>query len=181
MTHANFDGQWFHFIETVYGAWLYGDKRGFRTRHHREHVEGDYKNPPPPGTYDAVLERSRKLLKQPPVSLEPKWRAIVGQAVVERLGDRGAYVLCASMSRQHLHCLAKLPPSADARHIMGLAKKHSHFIANDHGWSGKLWAKRGKEQPVRDRSHQLNTYHYILRHRDEGAWIYDAMATKPAS
>jgi hypothetical protein len=38
---------WFHAIITTYGAWLDGDARGFRTRHHREHVEGDYKNPPP--------------------------------------------------------------------------------------------------------------------------------------
>ena len=28
------DGRWVHFVETVYGAWLYGDARGFRTRHH---------------------------------------------------------------------------------------------------------------------------------------------------
>jgi hypothetical protein len=52
------EGSWIHFVETVYGAWLYGDARGFRTRHHREHVEGDYKNPPPAGMYDARRRRS---------------------------------------------------------------------------------------------------------------------------
>lgn len=35
----DFKGAWFHCIATTYGAWLYGDSRGFRTRHHREHVE----------------------------------------------------------------------------------------------------------------------------------------------
>jgi hypothetical protein len=25
------EGFWVHFVETVYGAWLYGDARGFRT------------------------------------------------------------------------------------------------------------------------------------------------------
>ena len=40
-------GTWFHCISTTYGAWLYGDARGFRTRHHREHIVGDYRSPPP--------------------------------------------------------------------------------------------------------------------------------------
>jgi hypothetical protein len=30
----------------TYGTWLPGDPKGFRTRHHREHIEGDYKKPP---------------------------------------------------------------------------------------------------------------------------------------
>jgi hypothetical protein len=46
------DGAWYHIMLTTSGDWLYGDARGFRTRHHREHVEGDYKNPPPPGIYE---------------------------------------------------------------------------------------------------------------------------------
>ena len=42
---------WYHVVLSTYGSWLYGDKRGFRTRHHREHVDGDYKNPPSLGKY----------------------------------------------------------------------------------------------------------------------------------
>jgi hypothetical protein len=38
---------WYHVTGSTYGAWLPGDPRGFRTRHHRQHVEGDYKDPPP--------------------------------------------------------------------------------------------------------------------------------------
>jgi hypothetical protein len=73
---------WFHIILTAYGAWLYGDPRGFRTRHHREHVEGDYKNPPPPGLYADREARSRESLRQQPVAWTPEWRAIVGGALV---------------------------------------------------------------------------------------------------
>ena len=73
------EGFWVHFVETVYGAWLYGDARGFRTRHHREHVEGDYKAPPPAEKYNDRRQRSAASLKQPPVVLEPAWRPIVGQ------------------------------------------------------------------------------------------------------
>ena len=46
---AGGEPRWFHVTAHTYGAWLAGDARGFRTRHHREHVEGDYKHPPPAG------------------------------------------------------------------------------------------------------------------------------------
>src|SRR5438874_3198184 len=94
----DFEGVWIHFVETVYGAWLYGDARGFRTRHHREHVEGDYRSPPPAGKYDPELKRSRALLKQEPVRLSAEWRKIIGSAVRDKLQTLGAQVLCVSMS-----------------------------------------------------------------------------------
>ena len=166
------EGFWVHFVETLYGAWLYGDARGFRTRRHREHVEGDYKNRPPPGEYELRRRRSIESLKQPPVVLPATWRPIVGSAVRERLEDLGAFVLCLSQSGQHLHLLAKLPFGVNARIWMGLAKKHAAFEAKAKGWQGKLWAKRGKEVRVRSRPHQLNAYHYILNHAKEGAWVW---------
>src|SRR6266571_4906356 len=68
---------WYHVMGHTYGSWLYGDPRGFRTRHHREHVEGDYKNPPPPGSYENLEQCSRASLKQAPVviptNLEQLW------------------------------------------------------------------------------------------------------------
>jgi len=41
------------------------------------------------------------------------------------------------------------------------------------GWKGKLWAKRSGINPIEDRAHQLSTFHYILRHQNEGAWTWD--------
>jgi len=164
---------WFHVIMGTYGSWLYGDPRGFRTRHHREHVEGDYKNPPPAGRYNAQLTRSRRLLKQPPVVLSKDWRPVIGGAVRDKLLAAGAQVLCVSMSGQHCHYLAKMPPGPVPRKWTGMAKRHSHFIADGRGWSGLLWAVRCKVGPVRDRPHQLNTYAYILDHVCEGAWVWD--------
>src|SRR4029079_6566514 len=40
---------WYHVTNHVCGSWVRGDPRGWRSRHHREHVDGDYKNPPPTG------------------------------------------------------------------------------------------------------------------------------------
>jgi len=165
-------GTWIHFVTTTYGAWLSGDPRGFRTRHHREHVAGDYKNPPPRDLYAKQLERSAKSLKQPPVTLAKKWRPIVGGAVRDKLGERGAFVLCLAVSSQHVHLLAKLPRGAEPRIVMGLAKKHAAFEIKGRGWDGKLWGRRGKELRVRGREHQLRVYGYILAHAKQGAWVW---------
>jgi len=115
---------------------------------------------------------SRSSLKQPPVAWPPQWRAIIGNALVERFIELGAFVLCLAASRQHVHVLVKMPRQ-HARCWCGLAKKHAWFIARRAGWQGKLFAKRGRQAPVRDRRHQLNTYRYILSHAKEGAWIWD--------
>jgi hypothetical protein len=164
---------WFHLTSHTYGAWLYGSPRGFRTRHHREHIEGDYKNPPPVGKYDAQLRRSRALLKQAPVVLQPEWRGIIGSAVRDKLQLLGAQVLCVSMGSTHVHILARMPTGPVPRAWVGQAKKHSNFIAKEKGWTGKLWAVRGKVLPIKDRQHQLNVFRYILAHMDEGAWVWE--------
>src|SRR5215207_7998564 len=110
---------WYHVMGNTYGTWLPGDPRGFRTRHHREHVEGDYKNPPPPGTYERQYERSRKLLKPPPVVLARDWRPVIGEAVRDKLVALGAQVLCLSVGGQHVHLLAKMPPGPGPREWVG--------------------------------------------------------------
>lgn len=168
---------WFHHILTTYGAWLPGDPRGFRTRHHREHVEGDYKNPPPPGRYEDRVAHSRELLTQPPVILPPALREVVGLALKERLQGFGTLLLCESVSGQHIHILAKMPYGC-VRWWLGKAKRHVWFVLRDRGWVGKLWGKRGKYLPVKDRPHQLNVYYYILRHAAQGAWVWNLMDHK---
>src|SRR3954469_5350014 len=97
--------RWFHVTTHTYGVWLYGDPRGFRTRHHREHIEGDYKNPPPKGKYADRYERSKESLKQDPVKLDAEMRALVGAALRERLLGLGAEVLAVAMSATHAHIL----------------------------------------------------------------------------
>lgn len=168
---------WFHVTVGTYGNWLYGDARGFRTRHHREHVEGDYKSPPPPERYAERRRRSRESLKAPPVTLAPSWRPIVGRALVERFQGLGGFVLCAAMSGRHGHLLVKLP-GAVGREWAGQAKRHAWFVARDAGWTGKLWGIRSRALPVKDRPHQVNAYHYILAHEEEGAWVWKW--TKPS-
>src|SRR5262245_28100189 len=171
--------RWFHVTTHTYGAWLDGDPRGFRTRHHREHVEGDYKNPPPPGTYADREQRSRDSLKQPPVILPPEHRAAVCEAFRERLTGLRALLVCVSVSGQHVHFLAKMPYRLPRRWT-GFAKRHAWFCLRDRGWVGHLWGKRSKATPIRDRPHQLNAYRYILRHARQGAWVWTMVAADQA-
>jgi hypothetical protein len=166
------DPQWFHVTAHTYAAWLHGDPKGFRTRHHREHIVGDYKNPPPPGMYDQKLARSRALLKQEPVRLEPKWWPIVGTAVKDKLIELGTQLLVVSMGTTHLHFLGKMPPGPVPRDWVGRAKVYSNFKAKEHGYTGKLWAVRCKVNPIKNRPHQINTFNYIVDHLEEGAWVW---------
>ena len=165
--------RWFHCTTHTYGAWLPGDPRGYRTWKHSTHIEGDYKNPPPPGTYDHILERSRNLLVQAPVVLAPEWRGVFGRAILEKLKEFDLMVLCIALSATHCHFLAKMPTGKFPKKWMGLAKMHANFAGKKQGWTGKLWAEDGKVNPINDRRHQLNTYAYILRHIEEGAWVWD--------
>ena len=165
------DLRWYHVVLTTYGAWLYGDPRGFRTRHHREHVEGDYQNPPPPGQYAAAERRSRAALKQEVVTLSEDLRGVVGAALKEHLDKLGALLIALAVAPQHVHFLAKMP-AGKSRDWAGFVKRHAWFVLRERGRVGKLWGKRSKAVPVRDRAHQLNAFAYIKRHVEQGAWVW---------
>ena len=51
---------WRHVIISTRRSWLHGDGRGFRSRGHRIHSSGDYKDPPPEGEHSGLLEYQRK-------------------------------------------------------------------------------------------------------------------------
>ena len=162
--------RWHHVVLTTYGAWLYGDARGFRTRHHREHVDGDYKNPPPRGLYEDKARRSRASLVQSPVIIPPRLKACLGRAIWRELTKRCAWVLIMAVSGQHVHLLVKVEMSR-VRHLAGRAKRSGTIELRSKGWQGRLWGVRGKALRIRDRAHQENAYRYIERHAREGAWI----------
>ena len=115
---------WYHVTGATYGAWLPGDPRGFRTRHHREHVEGDYKNPPPEGAHDDMHARSKGLLKRDPVRLSPEARRVACDAIREALTHHDCPVAAIAVGATHYHILARFERN-DARKIVGIAKKRS--------------------------------------------------------
>jgi hypothetical protein len=161
---------WHHVVLTTYGAWLPGDPRGFRTRHHRQHVEGDYKSPPPAGAYAGQFARSRALLKHDPVSLSAPWRQRLGRALWQELTRSNAWLLVVAVSKQQVHLLVKLPGQSP-RPLVGRAKRGATIRLRADGWRGALWGVRSKSVQIRDRAHQENAFRYIARHAQEGAWV----------
>ncbi len=164
---------WYHVMGHTYGTWLPGDPRGFRTRRHREHIEGDYKNPPPEGKYDERHERARRSMKRDPVYLtrEQRRRAVV--IVSESLRKRKLDVIIIAIDRVHLHILARFP-GHDPRKWVGIAKKESSAYMKQEGLApeGGLWAVRTKCKPIADRAHQLNVAEYLRQHASNRAVLW---------
>lgn len=172
---------WYHVNGNTYGTWLRGDPRGWRARKHREHVEGDYRDPPPPGTYDALHARSQSLMKRSAVRLDPRQRRVALTALVEKLVEVGAQPIALSVDSVHYHILARFP-DARIRHHVGLAKKHASHVLREHGLPGAVWAKRCRVLPISDRAHQVSAFRYIVRHAGQGAsvWTYRDGKNSPA-
>jgi REP element-mobilizing transposase RayT len=170
---------WYHVTLHVYGSWLRGDPRGWRSRHHREHVEGDYKNPPPKGKYDNLYELSKALMKRDPVKIASELRQFIANAIAEKLHSDGIEVLIVSVDALHVHVLGRFPDHKP-RYSIGYAKKHATQKLKAHGLAvglnlklGEgLWAKRSHPEAITDRAHQLNTFGYIFGHSKSGARIY---------
>jgi len=168
---------WYHVTVHVYGSWLRGDPRGWRARHHREHVDGDYKNPPPEGKYDNLFELSKALMKRDPVRIATELRQFIANAVAEKLRQDGIEVLIVCVDGKHLHVLTRFPDH-NVRHWIGRAKKHASHSVRQEGLrtaEGGLWAKRCHAEPIADRGHQLRVFGYILGHLKKGgrAWRFD--------
>lgn len=185
---------WFHVNGNTYGTWLRGDPRGWRARHHREHVDGDYKNPPAPGTYDRLHAHSQRLMKRPAVHLSQEARALACQAMVDSLLRHRVELISLCVDDHHYHLLARFgkPTDSDpwasvvaqrrdgkaliavARHCVGIAKKDSATALSDAGLAarGGVWAKRCRVPPIGDRAHQLNVYRYIVNHAERAAAVW---------
>ncbi len=189
---------WHPCITGTYGSWLYGDPRGFRTYQHREHVEGDYRQPPPPGTYTELYEQTQRSMTRDAVALSPKERHAVAQALTEKMREWDTEFVNLAVSATHFHLLVRFRPldgqqsrgmaiprlsessalqdgrDTLPRHLIGLLKKHSAHTLRQQGLTtrpGGLWAKRGKVIPITSRDHQVAVARYIARHTREGAVV----------
>lgn len=148
---------------------------------HREHVDGDYRCRPTEGIYERVYRFSKSLMKRDAVCIAADLRALVLAAVVEKLKADELEILVASVDARHLHVLGRFHDDRP-REWMGRAKKHSSHLLRQTGLRrevGGLWARRCGVKPIVDRAHQVNAFHYIDGHREEGAavWRFDGRGT----
>ena len=182
---------WYHCVATYQGNWLRGDERGWRARHHREHVIGDYKNPPPFGTYDDLLEVSESLMESDAVLLDQRQREAVCDTLLGAFEFHKVEVTDLAVAARHYHLCARFPsvdvPANNAmedernpvpRYLLG--KAHS-YVSNQMRkrniavYPGGLFAKRPKVIPVESEEHFAHLAEYIQRHAREGAVVLSIM------
>ena len=169
---------WYHVTTNTYGTWLPGDPRGWRSRDHKKHVDGDYRNPPPKGADAGLYDHAKRQMKQAPVFLTTDQRRVAGQAMVEMLVHQRLEVIVLSLDAVHCHFLAKFP-SRSGGAIVGRAKKHAYFALHGAGHVGKLWSRSCQMLPITDRQHQVNTCNYIRDHQEVGAWVWTSKEGLP--
>ncbi len=163
---------WYHCTGNTYGTWLRGSDLGFRERHHRKHVEGDYRNPPPAGKYAHLKRQSIDLMTQPAVHLNDVERRIVLDAFVGSLKSDGVEVIAVAVDGHHFHVLLRCP-ERDPRQWVARAKGRSaRRLIRDGRRTGKVWGIRCAVKPIMDRRHQVTTFWYILRHAEQGAAVW---------
>jgi hypothetical protein len=161
---------WYHITGGTYGSWLRGDPRGWRARHHREHVEGDYKNPPPAGLYANLLEQSQSLMPRDAVRLSPEARALACDVFARALAFHEIDTVVIAIGALHYHVLARFRDH-NPRKWIGIAKTRSARALSESGLAqpGGVWAIRCRCWPIKDRAHQVATARYIARHRSTGS------------
>src|SRR5207249_2399004 len=100
--------RWRHVVISTWKSWLPGNPRGFRSRHHKIHSSGDYKDPPPEGEH-AGLYRFHSKNCGDPIVLPPELRETVGKAIRRKLKEMNCQVLAIAVAATHVHLLVELP------------------------------------------------------------------------
>jgi REP element-mobilizing transposase RayT len=163
---------WRHVIISTRRSWLHGDARGFRSRKHRIHSSGDYRNPPPPGEHGGLHRYHEKRAKGEVIKIPRQLRAELGAAVVAKVLAMGYRVLVLSVSAKHLHALVELPiDPAKTRSIVGKWKTVRTRAVRT-ALPGSIWGEGGKYKPAKDRAHQRAAFKYIRDDQGPVAWVW---------
>ncbi|MBX9678230.1 MAG: hypothetical protein K2X38_05650 [Gemmataceae bacterium] len=160
--------RWRHVIISTYRSWLPGDKRGFRSRHHKIHSSGDYKAPPPIDEHAGL--RSFHKADGAKVVIPHELKEVVGRKIIEKFAKLELRLNAIAVSSTHSHWLAELPEDrTEAKRIVGEIKAIAAQAIRKQ-IPGGIWARGAKVTPVDTPRYQLNVYHYIL---DQiGAWVW---------
>ena len=162
---------WRHVIINTLRTWLHGDARGFRSRKHRIHSSGDYRNPPPPGKH-AGLFRYHEQRSGEEVTIPEHLRKPIGMAIVAYLVVQGYRVLSVAVSKVHAHFVVELPADhPTVKRIVGEAKRQSSRAAKAE-LPGHVWAEGGTYKPVETRGHLEAAYEYVLYDQGRDAWTW---------
>jgi REP element-mobilizing transposase RayT len=152
-------------------SWHHGDQRGFRSRGHRIHSSGDYKNRPPAGEHEGLKQYQSEISGEP-IDISAALRACVGQTIVAALLGMNNRILAASVGDRHSHIVVEMPIDLPAvKRIFGQAKRKSSRSVKDR-LPGSVWGAVGTYKWVKDREHLENAVDYVLYEQGDDAWTW---------
>jgi len=161
---------WHHIIFNTRSSWLTGDPRGFRSRNHRKHSDGDYKSPPPAGQH-AGLHRMVREASRSAVKLPKQLWPVIGEAVLDKCVEQDHRVLVIAVDAMHVHLLVELPSDRKAiKQLVGSWKQKASHAVRDQ-LPGSIWSKSCDPILIKDRAHHVRAYRYIRDHAQQGAWV----------
>jgi REP element-mobilizing transposase RayT len=159
-----------HVMCHYHRQWIPGDQRGFRSRGHRIHSTGDYRQPPPADEHQGLRSHVKRTMAGRPVRLRREQREGVGAAFVEKLRRMDCTVLILCCGPTHLHALAGLT-ERDMKRQIGKAKQFASLRRSGH--AGQLWGGRCEIEAVTDAAYARKVFAYIRNHESkENAWIW---------
>ena len=163
--------RWIHLILHTRNTWLHGDVRGFRSREHRIHSSGDYRNPPPPDEHRNLrafmVERSGDS-----ILLGSDGQLAVLDAVRVKLDSLGSESLAIAVAPTHLHGLISAPcdQTLTNKLIAKLKQRLSYVCAES--IARPVWAQGECIKTIRVRQHQVATFVYITEKQEASAMIW---------
>src|SRR5437667_131465 len=91
--------RWRHTGINTRGTSLHGDERGFRSRKHRIHSSGDYRNPPPKFEHLGLRKYHRQRCGNE-VHLSKDLRPLVGRAIIEYFNRENLRLLALAVGKE---------------------------------------------------------------------------------
>lgn len=161
-----------HITCTLYGNWLPGDDRGFRSRDHKLHSSGDYRHPPPRGEH-AGLKRIAQEQMRPNVVLTERERELLGTAFVRKLLATEAQIVIVAVAATHVHTLLCPSPKLTVNESIRRAKQYASQQMKNR--PGRVWARGLSTRQVETLDYARRVFAYIRDHGDrEHAWVWRA-------
>jgi hypothetical protein len=165
------NNEWVHVIIGTRCSWLHGDVRGFRSRRHRIHSSGDYKNPPPRDEHQG-LRAYHQQRSDGPISFDGHWRIVVLKEFVMKMQSLDHRIIAAAIGERHLHALCHLPSNyTDVKKEVGKCKQAASYRIRAK-IPGSIWAAGLQNKRIRDKQHLHSTYDYVRFKQDPGAVVW---------
>src|SRR5438046_1528344 len=98
-------------------------------------------------------------MKRDPVTFDPAMLKTIGTHLLNSLALQSVPVLCISVATDHCHLLIQCSDN-EPRDSAGNLKNHVYHRLFKNRASP--WEQRSHEEPIEDRAHAVNTFHYVL-------------------